>query len=267
MMKTQHPILNTVLCGGLLTAAVIPTVSTADAWGRGTNESLNQGATLLETAMVNEVTAWEHSHGYFDAEQAVVYQGYSDSQLQALSQQGDLLAFKVRHHRMLQSAQVKTDGGRALLLEAAAHGSSYALVDLGYSLLLSIPQARWTLSHVVEALSYFDAAMRRGDYHALGRLKALSAILDDAPGIEWRHFDLDELHARSAAIYALLATERQHLGFAEFEDGRTWLVDRFFAADLMGEGMPSWLLKMVLARFPASQNQLQPPFNPHYSAL
>jgi hypothetical protein len=230
---------------GLVAALISPHASanneaSSDDWCSPDELTYEQQLELVEKSK-----SWNESRGHFSSKDAAVYKGYPEEQLNALAEQGDLLAYWVMHGRILFDPQISYDEKRELFLDAAEQGSTYALLDLGYITLKSKPESEWDLEHVANSLTYIDVALRLGDYNAITRLNLFAREFEKKSDLNADRLDLKMISENSTRLLAQFNEGRERRGFDQFELSQPVDIAKFNAYLLPEESAPNWLKTMV----------------------
>ena len=161
---------------------------------------------------------WLASRGYFNNGELDAYATYDVAVLEALAEQGDVIAAHALANRLLGAGQQQKYYEAYTL--AAIHGSTSALVETGryyqrqFRKYVSQNNDAAATENLIAWLAYNDVAVRRGDVDAGIKLNQHL----DIRGIEVSQADRDAAKVVSDQIYQNLEAARADRGLEKFDN-------------------------------------------------
>lgn len=197
-----------------------------------------------------EIDEWRHSHGYFRPEERKALSLYTDDALSELADGGDIAALHAQYQRLQQEGYiVDPEEAKNILMKAAAHGSTQALLSLA-----TIAQARAAGSDRAmegkkDALAILFTAWKRGDFFALRRATVLlDAIAEKMSGAHYT-----SVRAASEELYKELGAKRERMGLEPFDNSLSPVMIKRFARSLASSmASPHKSQIEAVRRFPVS---------------
>ncbi|WOJ98177.1 hypothetical protein R0137_06300 [Congregibacter brevis] len=181
---------------------------------------------------------WRHAHGYFRKQERDSYTFFPDEHLAKLSQSGDLLALDAQYQRLSKEGlSDKMPQAEALLLRAAANGSTQALLSLGNLAEVSTAGTIESLQGKQNALKFYLTAWRRGDFYGARKVDALVESLGERLTVE----DVRKLEADSNELYFSLSEIRRELNLEPFDNSHSKSVLNKFSRDVAAASLSSRL--------------------------
>jgi len=174
----------------------------------------------LTAPFVHKRVEWRKELGYFVNGEVDNYASYSIETLEALGDQGDLVALEALANIYFETVQ--KEQALQTLEKAAIHGSTNALYALGALAKSSLYSAEVKgvssgpdyQEGLIGWLSYSEVAIRRGDLE----IKEDTEIGLKVHGIELSEPDKIAINLAADEIYSRLNESRQRLGLGEFNN-------------------------------------------------
>lgn len=156
--------------------------------------------------------------GYFSMEEREVYLTYSDETLNALSEEGDLLALDILLNRAMENYANDPEKAEALLERAAVYGSTLAVMGkaMGASTFGSV--------HKKDSAEYRDAMQESMAWYQFGLMRGDLSLRDnirrtmEETGFEPTSQDKKAIAKRAQEIYDQLSERRRELGLGEYDN-------------------------------------------------
>ncbi|WP_323814128.1 hypothetical protein [Cellvibrio sp. NN19] len=174
-----------------------------------------------------KIIGWFESRGIYSfrgPDEKNDYQNYDLATLQTLSAQGDIRAM----HLLAKKAD-NIAASNGILLNAAIHGSTGALSEIGLSLETEFDvrnkSAEDRKPYVMESLAYYEAAQLRGDWW--GNISYSDSLLNRYP-MDLTDFDKSQIQKRAQEIYDDLQQRRTQLGLGDFDNSVPDEVIKFY---------------------------------------
>ncbi|HEY0892157.1 MAG TPA: hypothetical protein VGE32_03800 [Cellvibrio sp.] len=192
------------------------------------NKKVQGWSPMGDAATAEKIKSWFAARGnysFFGPDSLSDYQGYDMETLTRLSDTGDIKAMHVLADRANNFLELKS-----ILMKAAVHGSTEALIQLGSlnendegNIGEKPPEVQ--KAKILTALSYYEVAQMRGDWW--GNIAA-GKSLTERYSVNLTEQDMELIKNLSEKIYQDLAVKRSGLGLGEFDNSVPDSVIKFY---------------------------------------
>lgn len=194
----------------------------------GSNAAEEPRTVMGNAAEAEIVNKWLIAHGD-PSLTPVEYKNYSIETLQKLSDGGDIYAMQLLADKVKYLTRNGKTEAKALLMRAAAYGSTNALNMQSINemhLILDADNEAEKKSLVIDNLVYIKAAALRGDLTHYYRDMTFPST--KRFGVALTETDVKEINDRAAALIDELQKQRLALGLGEFDNSQSPEVKRYF---------------------------------------
>ena len=170
----------------------------------------------------SEIIQWEREHfGYFlTVVRESDYNSYSIDTLKKMAEQQDLKALDMLASNYLESGNIEMSNDANH--RAAILGSTWALRNLGNSLVPFSMNEEGVHARVINQLSYMQVALIRGDKKIVPDI----VLTLDAHKDNLTDDDIETIQTNGRNIYNQLEVERVKMGLAAFDNSVPWFVKK-----------------------------------------